>query len=173
MGELETPVDDRLRTYASELVSKLLALEWRKRPSATEVRHLLKNLSEKQDEIIIVSTELPGTCQIWDGRSRDKMTWKSLKWKRYWYLLSFPSEIDFVSANGATRTWHQFKLQLVPHLRVLLSSSKVATATGLTSRGKGNGHFLCPKIRLIAKRMRNSRWTQSRSLVGVTNEKSI
>jgi serine/threonine protein kinase len=85
VGKLDDDLDDRLKAYVSELVSNLLGREWPKRPSAKELRHVLKNLSEGRDEVYMTNPEFSGCYVICDARPSDDL-WKSLKWKRYWYI---------------------------------------------------------------------------------------
>src|SRR5277367_953884 len=51
VGQSYLALDPALDAYVSEMVSNLLGKDWRKRPSAKELRYVLKNLSEGHHEV--------------------------------------------------------------------------------------------------------------------------
>ena len=77
-----------LDAYVSAMVSNLLGRDWRKRPSANELRHVLKNLSKRHHEVYQIDSEFSEDYYLIGDAGPSDEQWKCLQWKRFWYMLS-------------------------------------------------------------------------------------
>lgn len=83
-------VDNRSNVYISELMRAMLGLNWRKRPTASDI------LNEIGDPEISWETSLVVRTKEMDYPNQDSPTWLEMRWKPYWYgpndLTNFSSQ---------------------------------------------------------------------------------
>jgi serine/threonine protein kinase len=128
----------RLDAYVSELVSNLLERDGRNRPSAKDLRYVLKNLSDGRDEVYMISSESLGSYILCDARSVDDPVWKSLKWKRCWYIFKFTP----LNSIAKVATLLSQTVEQVQHLLPsLFATAKIANVARWNGHRNGNGYL--------------------------------
>jgi serine/threonine protein kinase len=79
--------DERLAVYIPQLLSALLEIDWWLRPSAREVLQIINTLLEDTTQVYVLNGET-GVFRQRLHLYYDDEIWKSIQWRRCWYISS-------------------------------------------------------------------------------------
>jgi len=86
ISEFPEQMSERGRSYVSELFSRMIEVDWWRRPSAHEVREVLRSHAEETAPVLVVGG--PGQSRTPQNLllSEDNVSWRNAQLQQWWYL---------------------------------------------------------------------------------------